>query len=315
MKKTFFVTAIFFAFISLPTFAQNPNNELVGHWKFDGDYSDASAFGNHGTSINVTLTADRFGKMNSAGSFNGIDAFVEAPTDASLDVTTEATFSAWILMKSYKGARIIDKQTAGLGDGYSFDVNAVSDQEKTFRLVGGGVNCYSPKVLELETWYHVTSVYERGTVSLYINGELVAKETGNKTALVQNGFTLKIGAAHPSSMKPEELLWYGSLDDVRIYRKALSKTQVFDIYNESGVGIAETISSKATIYPNPSAEYINFSGMDYDSMEIYSSTGIKVLSTDKYKENVAIADLSKGTYLLRLTSGDHTITQSFIKAD
>lgn len=315
MKSKIIFSALFLITACLSSFAQNTINELVGHWKFDGDFQDASAFSNHGTCINVTLTEDRFGKLNSAGSFNESDAYIDVPTDPSLDVTTECTFSAWILMKTYKGARIVDKQTAGASDGYSFDVNAEISEQKTFRLVGGGVNCYSPQLLELNTWYHVTAVYERGTVSLYINGEFVSSQTGSQNAIVQNAYSLRIGAAHPNSVKPEELLWNGSLDDVRIYRKALNETQVFDIYNESGVGIAENIGKKATVYPNPSAKFLNFSGLAYDSMEIYSSTGTKILSQDQYQENVAINNLTRGTYLLRMISGDHSITQSFVKAD
>ena len=47
-----------------------PTNGLVGWWPFNGNANDESGNGNNGTVNGATLTADRFGKLDSAFQLN-----------------------------------------------------------------------------------------------------------------------------------------------------------------------------------------------------------------------------------------------------
>jgi hypothetical protein len=46
-------------------------NGLVAYYPFNGNANDASGNGNNATTVQATLSADRFGIANSAYSFNG----------------------------------------------------------------------------------------------------------------------------------------------------------------------------------------------------------------------------------------------------
>ena len=59
------------AFAQVPSYV--PTNGLVGWWPFNGNANDESGNGNNGTVNGATLTSDRFGSINSAYSFNGIN--------------------------------------------------------------------------------------------------------------------------------------------------------------------------------------------------------------------------------------------------
>jgi hypothetical protein len=61
---------------------------LVGYWKLRGDCRDYSGHGNHGVNHGVNL--DR-------GAFDGISAYIEIPSNASLQLgTSDFSLCAWI---------------------------------------------------------------------------------------------------------------------------------------------------------------------------------------------------------------------------
>lgn len=57
--------------------ASNLMSGLVGYWPFCGNANDESGNGNNGTVNGATLTNDRFGNMNAAYSFDGVDDFIQ----------------------------------------------------------------------------------------------------------------------------------------------------------------------------------------------------------------------------------------------
>ena len=80
MKKYLLLLAT--ALLSPGSFAQIPSyvpaNGLLGWWPFNGNASDESGNGNHGTVNGATLTTDRFGNANMAYGFDGVDDWIEA---------------------------------------------------------------------------------------------------------------------------------------------------------------------------------------------------------------------------------------------
>ena len=58
-------------FIPCPLSAQIPSEGLVAWYPFNGNANDESGNENHGTVNGATLTADRFGNVNGAYSFDG----------------------------------------------------------------------------------------------------------------------------------------------------------------------------------------------------------------------------------------------------
>ena len=71
---------------------------MVTYYPFNGNASDESGNGNDGTVIGATLTADRFGRANSAYSFDGINDYIKASADNL--PTAERTVSLWFFAKS-----------------------------------------------------------------------------------------------------------------------------------------------------------------------------------------------------------------------
>ena len=70
-----------------------------------------------------------------------------------------------------------------------------------------------------------------------------------------------------------------------------------------------------SIYPNPANNVIRFqSELPMEQVEIFSLTGSKVLSQTNNVEQVDIANLAKGIYMLKASAADGKVaTQKLIK--
>jgi hypothetical protein len=105
----------------------------------------------------------------------------------------------------------------------------------------------------------------------------------------------------------------GALDDVRIYDKALTASEVIDLINEEGVSnrainknISQNLNAEKTLklYPNPVSKTLNITFKGYEEasyklylFDIYGKLIItKVLNTNSGNE-IDIDHLSEGVYI------------------
>ena len=71
------------------------NYGLVAWYPFDGNASDMSGNGNHGTVNGATLGTDRHGVVGKAYSFDGIDDWIEVSSSTKLKNLSEYSISLW----------------------------------------------------------------------------------------------------------------------------------------------------------------------------------------------------------------------------
>ena len=83
---------------------------------------------------------------------------------------------------------------------------------------------YTPGV-----WTHVVGVNDGITLKLYINGTLVNTGTGLST--YNTGGPVRIGGDAEVNESSPRFTFPGSIDDVRIYNRALSAGEVAQLYN------------------------------------------------------------------------------------
>lgn len=83
---------------------------------------------------------------------------------------------------------------------------------------------------DFNRWYHVVATYDGGHAKLYVNGQLVFSEKAAMT-LRQNAVLLGVGDDAPGGDANLD----GMIDDVRIYDKALSESEVQDLYQRCEV--------------------------------------------------------------------------------
>jgi len=204
---------------------------LVGYWKMDesswngttGEVIDHSGNSNHGTSVNGTTPST--GKFGNGGSFDGTDDYISSPTKPNLN--QDATLSFWVNKTTSGGDGAV---VAGMWDYYGGVV--LRDGGRAI-IAGGGYAGRSGTSLGAfpEGQYtHIVITWEDLLpTSFWVDGEEVAIGSSSSwTAAVDTG--LYIGARMLSSESVPSLYFNGSIDEVRIYNRALSPTEIKDLY-------------------------------------------------------------------------------------
>jgi hypothetical protein len=217
-----------------------PVNGLVAYYPFNGNADDESGNGNHGTVNGATLTTDRFNIANKAYAFNGTSSTKIAVSDnPSLSFNTQFTLSAWVNISGpwvYSHKWILCKEsspTSGFALGYDQnDYFGIGNYTIDFILwTSSGLN-YIHKILtlsEITGWENIVSVTDGTTLKLYLNGDEIMTTT-LPSGYKPSSNPLLIG----STSQRSDQNFNGSIDDIRIYNRALSSAEINAIYHEGG---------------------------------------------------------------------------------
>ena len=203
-----------------------------------GTTADATGRGNNGTLNGATW---RTGAYGSALNFDGND-WVNVLDGADLDITAALTLEAWINPSQIGGWRtILSKTTSGTPTNYYFALNG-GELAFGFYTTGWREHTTSGVNLGTGTWVHVAAVFDgtADTVRLYVGGvqRLVGTETGTPTV---NTNPLRIGIGFTSEA------FAGGIDEVRVYRRALTGPEIVTDMNQPiGGGAPSTTSTSST---------------------------------------------------------------------
>lgn len=249
------------------------NRGLVGHWTFNEGTStlakDSSNFGNNGTLVSGVSWVN--GKRGKAASFDGSSGYVRVPDSNSLDVDsftisawvrhTSNTFKTWepIVAKGDVTYRLLLCGSVGIY------CTGGSLNAFTAAINVGELNVSSSVVPELNRWYHVVATYDRSNLILYVDGALV-NSTPVTAAVTSNSTDLWIGNNTDVPTK----FWTGNIDDVRIYNRALTATEITTLYKQN-----ETVfnSSQNNRLTNGLVGMWSFNGRDMTSAIAYDRSG------------------------------------------
>lgn len=213
-----------------------PQNGLVAWYPFDADTKDASGNGHDGT-INgkVSFTSDRKGNANAACYFPCNEGSgIVVPHDEAL-VLDRFTINAWVYSDSaeYNYGCIVHKGNMGAGTyfmGINYLVASVTQGELNgVNLFGNDSDVPKPKV-----WHMLTGTVSGSTVRMYLDGEL-KQEGGLGGSFVCKGTDpLIIGLQYYKGIDSREprYAFDGKIDDIRIYKRALSEKEIKALYNE-----------------------------------------------------------------------------------
>jgi len=238
---------------------------LLASYSFDGHADDASANANHGTIVNgVTFVPDRLGNPNGAAQFDGISSYVLVPSSPSLSAAvTELTQAAWISLDGMSQvgspfAPILMKSTSA-ANVLMYRMYVTQD------VIGVSFNDWNTSTsaavaLNLADWVHVATVYDGAEVRTFVNGARIDARPF-AVSVVANSLDLTIGADFPGFLE----VFYGRLDDVRIYARALTDSEIDELAGSPTVAVPEigpatALRSVGTPYPNPMTSHAS---LDY----------------------------------------------------
>ncbi len=206
---------------------------LVGYWKMDNNVSgngqtitDTSGAGNTGTTnygantsgMNCTVA----GKFSLGCTFDNVDDVIDIASNTDFAVNSEITVAAWVNHTGNGGDdRIFD--LTNNNNGYALQVSSTG---RVSFLIGDGAaysELQSASTLDTGTWHHVVGTFKNGVQRVYIDGQLDNSQAGITFGLV-SGRAPDIGARGTANT------FYGTLDELRVYTKALSDSEVELLY-------------------------------------------------------------------------------------
>jgi hypothetical protein len=254
MKKLLLSVALAGLSLFCSTARADVSTGLIAKYLFEGNASDASGNGNHGSSVgSLQLTTDRFGTPNAAYLFNGTNSYVLIPSSPSLNSpSTAMTQAVWILLNgpSLVGAGFdpIIMKSNGSDNAFMYRMNATTTYFGS-AFNHWGTHLSAGQSIPLQEWHHVATVFNGTTIKFYFDGVLVDTQPMVLT-ITQDNRALTIGADSPGI--PE--YFNGKIDDVHLYSRALSDADILELYSApSAVDDATPIVTLAMgrPYPNP----------------------------------------------------------------
>lgn len=196
------------------------NDGLVGYWKMDqsswngtsGEVTDSSGNANNGTAVGNATTAS--GKFANGGTFDGTGDYVTVSSitgNSSINTT-----AAWIYVVGVTS-----------NNQYIIDQGGNNNWIQVYNSrIRAGTNssyyCDGSTTLTTNTWYHVARTFDGTTLRVFLNG-------------VQD-CSLAASGAVPGAIRIGDyggggLALNGKMDETRIYNRALSPSEVTQLYN------------------------------------------------------------------------------------
>ena len=279
----------------------NPPN-MVSWWPADGNANDVVG-GNDGTlQGGVTFGT---GEVGQAFSLNGTNGYVEAADNANLNFGTgDFTVDLWVNFSNLAGEQVLIEKwsTSPTLQGWTLTKLDPADTRggNTVFLATPGGNRYlgsglldTQAAIQSNLWNHYALTRQSGTFTLYLNGVAV-DSAALVTDLNAPGITLKIGSRLGGSA-----FLNGLVDEVEVFSRALSQTEIQGIYQAGSAGKCKAsptfskafnpnsipgdgtgVSTLSFTITNPNTE-VNLTGVQFnDNLPTGVTVAIPVNTTD-----------------------------------
>jgi hypothetical protein len=220
-------------------------------------FADSSGRGHHGRLYRTDTITREQGKLGGGVRFDGTAYASYALFPASGEVCANVprlrgslTASAWARFEQfgdwggYTLGTVVMMQgtTGGLEGGWGLGAtNGCGPQTAGFAIAVAdslrATRC-GQTVLALDAWVHLMGVYdaEARTLDVYVNGELDSGALTPGSQAISEMISSPNHCAFLAAPANQSRLLIGSIDEVRLYERALSATEVRALYEQSGGG-------------------------------------------------------------------------------
>jgi hypothetical protein len=312
MKNIVFVFSVM---LCAPAFLQDLNLGLVGYFPFNGNANDESTTNIDGTVNNAILDVGLGNQLNGSYYFNGTNSYIDCGV-SNRSITDVVTVSYWIKTNSLAPQYPVSKYSWAEDAGY-FSVlenglvgTAGRDGSNSFNFTGYGTTNIADN-----QWHHVISVVNVNEWQVWVDCSLEADlTTSTGSPSVSGAEPLIIGkwgfenSYHTS----------GNIDEVRIYNRALTPTEITMLCDESqflSTDLNFNDVNDINIYPNPATDVVTISLRGGEKIEIVNTLGEIILRTEVVTTTVLTLNIStwaKGMYIVNLTSSEGTRSKKLI---
>ena len=210
---------------------------LVAYYPFNNNANDESGNNNNGEVFGAALVCDRFGLPSSAYSFNG-SSFIKVNHSLliSFDDNDDFTVAAWVKFSQVQQdfAGIVVKGPTNINrPGFQFVIlgssliaaEATVPDNNFVRVTGSSI-------MDKCQWHFVVAEFSTSQkkIKLFVDG----KPSGEIAAPVMNPSYRSSDPLFIGKDRNSVRFFKGAIDDIRIYRGALSDSAIQALYHENG---------------------------------------------------------------------------------
>ena len=203
---------------------------------------DDGACANHGEMRNMsTSTSPVPGKISEALQFDGVNDYIDAGANGSFDTGSgDFTVAAWFKSTADTGVAqtILIKGEGGSGGKryamYLDNVFSCAANKAMIEIddnVAKKIACSSATHID-NTWHHIVGVRDGNTLKLYMDGVLDATTNITGYGNINSARGFKIGVGWVNDYASLDHYFKGYIDDVRVYKRALTADEVRDLYGD-----------------------------------------------------------------------------------
>ena len=292
--------------------AQDLQNGLLGHWPLDGNFSDISGNARHTSLSNANGSHTRFvkGKILKGLDLDGTDDYLSVGHDSGIDLERTVSFSVWVQLDTIgTGYTPLIYKGGGVGGGTRTYSLWIQNSNKYFHGTSADSSSQEQadsanNAISINEWFHTVLLVDRtnGFIRVYKNNALVANNTTRSTDSVTSQNSLLFGSTQESSSEYKKI--DGQIDDIRLYNRVLTTTEIALLYNSANTdddsdGLSNAEETLLDI--NSSASDTDGDGLtDFQEVKGYHSYE-QINGSFSWPNAKADAE-SRGGYLATITS-------------
>ena len=217
--------------------------DLLAYYRMEDDWTDSKG-SNNATATNATFTTGKLASSK-AGSFDGSGDYA---TTGNMTIGTAFSFSFWMNGTSWPSNACAlastHYHTSGYDGNFMFRISGTTSITwASYDGTGSETSMnFTVPTLSTSTWYHVVITCDGTTLKVYLNGTVngsTLSHTKDLSDLANGGLLIGSDVGGPNAD------FNGAIDEVGVWTKELSSTEVTALYN-SGDGLAYGTASSST---------------------------------------------------------------------
>ena len=213
----------------------NLTNGLIAYYPFSGNANDSSGNVYNGIVNGASLTTDRYGKVNSAYSFNStLSNYITLPLMTKLSGLSKASFSFWLKTNVVNNSGTIfghwSNNNGGVGVNCGLSLELATNNKILIANYSGTGGIFTPSIVSA-TWNHVvilidfTQATNTTKVNVYLNNILQSLTFQQFNNLIGTATSTYIGRRN-TDFNTYGNYYNGLLDDIRIYNRVIDQNEI-----------------------------------------------------------------------------------------
>ncbi len=301
--------------------AQIPTNGLIGKYSFNGNAKNELGEYANGIVVGATLTSDRCGLLSNAYHFTSNHDHIAIRILGDWWSINELSISLWAKADYLTSNCMVMLYPDNWNDRCVICAQYINNPSMMIWDIGdcsyNGRSVVTGIAIS-NAWHHYVfiSSKSKNIKAIYLDSICMSLQS-YMGSLINFNRDLYIGAGFDWS--GSGIGFKGSIDDLRIYNRALEVPEVRSLFHENpcfneNSKWESSTNQEVNFFPVPAYEKINITGFDNGIIEIFSIQG-QLLQTRQLTDKQTIIDISmlkNGIYIIKISTKNGVWTKQIL---